>query len=1496
VSAASDSRPGVALPPRYEALSRLGQGGAGEVWAVRDRHTGRRYALKLLSVDASEGAAASLIKEAVALSGLEGLGVPRVISFGRVPDQSRLYMLRELVEGTSLQERIDAGTDARECLGALALAAEKLTRVHRAGLLHGDIKPANIIVAEDGNDANLVDLGLAEPFRERGTSVRGLTPKYAAPELLAGGPLTVRAEVHALGVTLGDILDAPGAAAALDSKELERLGHVHARATARDPQRRYPSADEFAAALRGSARLRDSTISLNGAGLWPVCGIDAVAARLTRTALDAPAGSWTEVTGPVGAGKTVLLTRLAWSLGIEGQPLAWIDDALISNASAVASEIDSLPSDPDACLLIDDFDHLDVASAELAERARARGVRVIVTRLGPSGRSDAVRFDVPPLSESVASDLVTRAVPSLTPKVIQRLLEASGRRPGELRRLIQRIAAASVVSERDIEQLLGSTGRTSVSPQSPLGQVQDLLDRGRFSDAKVALDAGIDADPVGLATARARLCIGLGEAERAIEILTEVRPLADARPDSERSRAFRSWFARAYISVLQPQAALDLLQTLEGLPGQQGAEAQVWRGLALFHVDRPNEALECLEAVCARARAEGYVRIEGLALVCIGTVQLQAERNDAARAAFEQALSAAERASDASTLATAQLNVAVLLRMRGDVAGAIQHFEAGIDAGRRSGRLGIVRLCLANLANTDLYLGRLERAQASIDELDRQHAQLGAFGRAQLAGLKADLLAGSGDTLGAIAQYRECAKAFDQIVGKSASAAEARMYAILLIPLEDQVDVDSLHQELEQSRTQLGDSPTHRPVLFLAQARVARLAKNDLEARASLERALSEAKTTQQPEWVWRALEARAELEAADGQFLTAQRDREAALLVLEEIAGRLPQDLREVYWNDERRKRLRADLPMLRPPPEREIALARTVRSHYALKPLSETTRTPLERRLSRILEINSELLGEFDLERLTVRVIECALELLHAERGFVLLRQEDGSLSVHTSRDLRGDVVRAEFSRSIAQRVMASKRPVVSLDARRDASMQAYASVHQLMVQAVACVPIAGRGGTPIGALYLETRLAPGGEFERELPTLGAFADQVGLAIETARLVTENMKRAAELAETNAQLEKAQAELQELLGERTQKLKVARKRLRDAQDTLYGHFGYQGMVGTSAAMRRVYSLIDRVKDTDVPVLIWGESGTGKEVAARAIHRASLRNKEPFLGINCGAIPEHLLESELFGHVRGAFTGADRERKGLIREAAGGTVLLDEIGEMPHKMQAGLLRVLQERKVRPVGASVEQDVECRFIFATHRNLKQMVEEGKFREDLYYRIVVVEILIPALRDHVEDIAPLIDYFLGLFAARYKRDKKTLTRAALRRMASFDWPGNVRQLEHVLLNAWVLGDQSEIDVEDLELPAVHGMGERLRSPAPSEISTHAAEEPAPPSPASPSSPSSPPQRQTLSSHLKDEKARIAEALAACNWNRVRAAELLGMPRRTFYRRLKQYHLQ
>jgi serine/threonine-protein kinase PknK len=557
----------------------------------------------------------------------------------------------------------------------------------------------------------------------------------------------------------------------------------------------------------------------------------------------------------------------------------------------------------------------------------------------------------------------------------------------------------------------------------------------------------------------------------------------------------------------------------------------------------------------------------------------------------------------------------------------------------------------------------------------------------------------------------------------------------------------------------------------------------------------------------------------------------------------------------------------------------------------ISITASTPLEQRLARILEINAELAGELDLDRLTARVTDHAVDLLRAERGHVLLTLPDGELAVYTSRSHRGDEPHAEFSRSIAERVVATGEPIVSLSARDDARMRGYASVHQLMLQSVACVPISAPSGRPIGALYVETRLRPGSHFEQELPTLRAFANQVAIAIETARLIGENKQRADELEITNGELEAAHGRLRELLGDRTEKLKQARRKLRDVRDTLYGHFGYHGLVGTSAPMRRVYALVERVRDTDVPILLTGESGTGKEMVARAIHESSPRAKSKFTGVNCGAIPEHLLESELFGHVRGAFTGADRERKGLFREAEGGSVLLDEIGEMPQKMQSGLLRVLQERRVRPVGGADEQPVDVRLIFATNRDLGAMVKSGAFREDLYYRIHVVEVRLPPLRERPEDIPQLVDHFLGIFAARYKREKRTVSRDAMRRLVAFDWPGNVRQLEHVLLNAWVLSERPDLEPADFDIP--DGLApERVAEP---ELEA-GADDQSGVVPVARSSKTTRNKKASLSQHRREERERILKALQSCNWNRVRAAELSGIPRRTFYRRLREYGIQ
>jgi DNA-binding NtrC family response regulator len=233
-----------------------------------------------------------------------------------------------------------------------------------------------------------------------------------------------------------------------------------------------------------------------------------------------------------------------------------------------------------------------------------------------------------------------------------------------------------------------------------------------------------------------------------------------------------------------------------------------------------------------------------------------------------------------------------------------------------------------------------------------------------------------------------------------------------------------------------------------------------------------------------------------------------------------------------------------------------------------------------------------------------------------------------------------------------------------------------------------------------------------------------------------------------------------------------------------------------------------------------------------------------------------------------------------MLREADGGTLLLDEIGEMPQKMQAGLLRVLQEKRVRPVGAAQEEPVDVRIIAATHRDLEQMVAGGTFREDLYYRLHVVELRVPALRERVEDIPLLIDHFLSLFSTRYRRDRKTVSRDALRRLCALPWPGNVRQLEHVLLSTWLMTEGGEIDADDLELPAIPSRPSSVPSESRPQL-------------AAPSRGSSAPRAGSRAEYKVAERERILSALTASNWNRVQAAKLIGVPRRTFYRRLKEF---
>ena len=310
---------------------------------------------------------------------------------------------------------------------------------------------------------------------------------------------------------------------------------------------------------------------------------------------------------------------------------------------------------------------------------------------------------------------------------------------------------------------------------------------------------------------------------------------------------------------------------------------------------------------------------------------------------------------------------------------------------------------------------------------------------------------------------------------------------------------------------------------------------------------------------------------------------------------------------------------------------------------------------------------------------------------------------------------------------------------------------------------------------------------------------------------------------------------------------------------------YGCDQLIGSSARLQHVYDLIQRVAGLNAFVLITGDSGTGKELIARAIHNLSERRSAPFVAVSCGAIPETLIEAELFGYEKGAFTGAVGSRKGYFEQAGQGTLFLDEIGELSPHTQVKLLRVLQEMQFSRLGTSAVMPLNARVLFATHRNLGQMVEEGRFRLDLYYRVNVMGIKAPALRDHTEDIPTLARHFLEKYSELYHKHVTRITPGAMALLVDYAWPGNVRELENVIQKAIILTDDDSIGSqqlpENLQQPDLLGLGESLPS-------------------------------ASFEDQLRDYKVRLAQkAVAECNGNKTAAARSLNISRTYLHRLIK-----
>lgn len=475
--------------------------------------------------------------------------------------------------------------------------------------------------------------------------------------------------------------------------------------------------------------------------------------------------------------------------------------------------------------------------------------------------------------------------------------------------------------------------------------------------------------------------------------------------------------------------------------------------------------------------------------------------------------------------------------------------------------------------------------------------------------------------------------------------------------------------------------------------------------------------------------------------------------------------------------------------------------------------------------------------------QVLDMLLLWTGVERGLLLLRAPGDRLVVRAARNLnRADLTGEQrlLSISVAKRVMDEGRPVILAEAAGDVS-NIHRSVLALNLRSVMAVPLIARGEI-LGVAYLDDRVKKAAFGQRELSWANLISTVAALAIwdERDRLSLRRALRRAERAEQRLAQKLSKNELE---------LELAQRELGRLVDDRQLRGGYESIIGRSRKMRELIALVDRVAQSDVPALIVGESGTGKELVARALADSGPRKKQPFVAENCGAVPEGLLESTLFGHRKGAFSGASRNQPGLFSLAHGGTLFLDEIGEMPLTMQTKLLRVLQDGEVRPLGAERSVKVDVRLVVATHRDLEQMVAAGKFRQDLYFRLNVVRLYVPALRERKEDIPLLVAHFLS----RHTDRARTLSDAALARLCSFPWPGNVRQLENEIRRMIVLGGD-QLTAADLSPELLAGTSQ----PGP--------------------------EAKTLREKIDAlERQLVIEALEQYGGNRTRAADALGLSR-------------
>ena len=1452
------------LAGRYRHVRELGRGGSGRVVLAEDAVDARFVALKIVPPEQRERLRWELelgvrarhpnLAEMFELLVLDRAhGEPFHIAAGSA------VLVEEAIEGPSVIDFVRTSREREPTVLRLGReVASALAAIHALGWVHGDVKPANVLVRD--RSAVLIDFGLSGPALDADGRVRG-TLGYLAPEAWTG-VRSIATDVYALGATLARLLeeeDDPSQVPEVSPSHTEPMRELLGSLLRADPADRPADMRAVIAAIDdarrrlGEAVEPDALPSRSTAELalraqsLPWVG-DPETLRDLVARLEA--GGCVRVGGPPGSGRGRLIREAARAFqrrcadaGLRVPTYLRVDEPRDPPAGSAILHV-LTPPDPEwlaaqaraaalaghALVVVVEGERGDVELAPLRADAFARLVEAILDRSLEEGELER--------AYAASAGLAGRACTSASDAY------ARGEEP------FARIDAEPIAVERRAAVLrIARRGGSVTRTNADLDDVMSLeraglgwragdrfwlrrdVHRAVVESGEVRVDVDDDAlddgtDPVARAYLAA--CASRPDAERRMEaVIRDALERGDPR-EAERialdaialmpaSVELRGWLAEA----LRMQARYD-----EALAAVREGVDDAGRAEILRRAGRRDEALALLDALPLDAAPVTRALLGGDDALAPAWVRAELRAwSFLAERRWDAALEQVRRGLESLPATSSREVRRARARLR-STEGSIAHAagrpaEAAVayEAARRlAAELGEAHLEATSAANcgaVQLDLGNLGEGLRAIESGARRLLRL----RRDRDAARALVNLASGALW--IGDDAHAERAIEQAAGAAERAEDPHAAAAVWLA---RVELALRRGRLDRARALVRNPPDDAH----ARARGAALwAAHDVEAAEALLDG-DGAVTDGFAHAIARARLSLARGEASASFTLAPTTWEERVQLGLLELDASEHDPARSARARAALRRTLDRAAETLSPARRRMMRRVATYERAWASLPAAEARRE--DGRWRRLVDRAKRLSAERRVRRIREMVVRTAVELVDAERGFWVERRSDGQLKI-VARDAWDEASEAEVSRSVVTRALDGQRTVRAVDALEDERLTGAWSVHAMALRSVLCVPM--RHGS--AALYLDDRLRPAAFNDEDASLLEDLADLASIAVAGAERLRSERAAVRRLEQAQQRLEtRVEAQRQELAGLR--------------RDT--------GVVALSASMRRTMEQVSRVAVSDVPLMLGGESGVGKERIAHAVHAMSARRDAPFIPLACAAIPEPLLESTLFGHERGAFTGASEARRGLFELAEGGTLFLDEVGEMSPGMQAKLLRVVQEGELRRVGGERVRATDVRLVSATHRDLRAMIAEGTFREDLYYRLAVVHVDVPPLRERLDDLPRLVESILAELDADVG-----LSAEALGRLMAHAWPGNVRELRNVL-------ERALVSAEGLIEPSDLGLSREL----PTEASWD------------------------LKAELEAlERRLIRGAMTESGGNQTKAAALLGVSRYGLQKKLKRLEL-